>query len=884
MNTDREIYKKPFWMLSLSQVYLHLQTSERGLTNHEAKRRLAIFGRNSLESKVKNTKFVIFIRQFKNPFIFILILAGALTLVLKDFNDAGFILLAALVNAVLGYYQEQKAEAALEHLKTYITKRVRVIREGTEREIDTEELVPGDVIRILQGDRVPADARLLHANDLDVDQSILTGESLSVHKTNHEAPERAPIADQHCMVFSGTSVVQGFGTAVVTATDQATQLGKIATLVSRPGEDRTPLQKALGDFSLRIGGFIVAVATILFFTAYVEGIPLLDSFLIAVAVLVAAVPEGLPIVITVILSVGVQRLAKRNGVVRRLAAAETLGSTSIILTDKTGTLTQAKMTLSGVHIFEPDPTVKDTVSQEEFLLHTALLNVDVAIENPKDHHNDWRLLGKPLEVALVKAAAERNIRLPSVKEDKEALHILPFNSLNKFSASLYKIPTSWFRDRFRHKEPYVLSVLGAPEMLLQLSDLNTEERQSILDEIKKMADAGERVVGVGVKEIASIDGFHFHDQTNLKGMRFLGTISMRDPLRPGVRDSLASVEKAGIRVIIVTGDHAGTATAVARELGITVTPSEILDGQVLDELSEKELLKHLPTLKIVSRVSPEGKLKIVKAFQAQGEIVAMNGDGINDAPALKQANIGIAMGTGTDVSQDVAELVLLDDNFETIVAAVTEGRRMLSNIRKAIVYLSSTLLNEVFLIGGALIVGLPIPINPLQILWINFFTDSFPGIALAFDDSIDVDRKARPSSTNLLTGEMKFLMVVNGIISSVLLYATYDILLRLDFDPALVRSFIFAALGTYSLFVVLSIRSLKHTIFSYNPFANRYLTLSIIIGIGLTLAAMYIPFFQRFFDTVPLPPLWLLAVLGYGVFNMLLIELTKAIFHHRMED
>lgn len=878
MPINHDIYKKPFWQLPISELYAQLQTSERGLTDAEAKHRLATFGPNTIDSGTRTSRLAIFGRQFTSPLIFILLIAGGLTLIVGDFHDAAFIIGAALVNAALGYYQESKAEEALEHLKSYITKRIRVIRDGVEREIDTDYLVPGDIIHMTQGDRVPADARLIHVNDIDVDQSILTGESLPAHKNNREAPERAPLADQQCMLFGGTSVVQGFGTAVVTATDKHTQLGKIAELVRKPNSERTPLQKALADFSLRATGIILGIAALLFLFAKTEGIATIDAFLISVAVLVAAIPEGLPIVITVILAIGAQRLAKRKGVLRQLSAAETLGSTSVILTDKTGTLTQAKMSLSNIRIFEADPTVKDTVSQEEFLLHTALLNADVVVENPADHHQQWRLLGKPVEVALVKAAGERSIHFPTLKEGKEALHILPFNSLNKFSASLYKMPSSWFNHRFQKKEPYVLSILGAPEMLLTFSDLNESERQKILDEVKIMADSGERVVGVAVKEVDTIEGFHLKDHTHLHGLRFLGTLSLRDPLRPGVKAALHEVERAGIRVVIVTGDHAGTASAIARELGMTVTAANIIDGVALDDMDQQELETQLAQLKIVSRVSPEGKVKIVKAFQTQGHIVAMNGDGVNDAPALKQANIGVAMGTGSDVSQDVADLVLLDDNFETIVAAVTEGRRILSNIRKAIVYLTSTLLNEVFLIVGSLIVGIPIPINALQILWINFFTDSFPGIALAFDKGIDVARAPKNGDRSIMTTEMKFLIVINGVISSILLYAAYDVLLRLGFDAALVRTFIFAALGTYSLFVVLAIRSLKRTIFSYNPFSNNYLTASILFGLALTFGAVYIPLLQKYFDTVPLPPLWVAGVFVFGFANLLLIELTKIAF------
>jgi Ca2+-transporting ATPase len=881
MSVTKEIYQKPFWMMPLKEVASTLETSEQGITDEEATRRIAVFGRNTIKENGRPSRLQIFARQFKSPLIFLLLIAGGITLVLRDYHDALFILLAAGVNAGLGYYQENKAEEALAHLSSYLAKRIRVIRGGIEREIDTTELVPGDVIHVVQGDRIPADARLISVNDLDVDQAVLTGESLPVHKTVAEAPARAPLADQSCMLFGGTSVVQGFGTAIVTATDEETQLGKIATLVRAPGMQEPPLRRALADFSLRATGFVLALSTLLFFLARAEGISTLQSFLIAVAILVAAVPEGLPIVITVILAIGVQRLAKRKGVVRQLAAAETLGSTSVILTDKTGTLTQANMSLEEIRSFDSEPHLNAAVSTEEFILHTALLNVDVVVQNPSDHHHDWKMLGKPLEVALVRAAALREIHFPTLREGKEAIHLLPFNSLNKFSASVYKMPKTWFSGRFKKEEPHVLSLFGAPEILLSLCDLTDAERASIAAQVKAMAHAGARVVGVAARELESLDGFHLKDHTHLKGLRFLGTLSFRDPLRKEAAKAIHEVVAKGMKVVIVTGDHEGTATSIAREIGLPVGERAVIDGVALDEMPEEELVERLDDLVIVSRVSPQGKVKVVKAFQSRGDVVAMNGDGINDAPALRQADIGIAMGTGTDVSKDVADLVLLDDNFETIVAAINEGRRILSNIRKAIIYMTSTVLDTVLLIGGAIVVGLPMPVNPLQILWINFFTGSFPGIALAFEQTLEPHSHRR--TKGIFTGEMKFLIFINGVLSSILLFATYDLLLRFGFDEAIVKTFIFAVLGTYSLFVVLAIRNLKRTIFSYNPFSNGSLNLSIFLGVGLTLAVIYVPFLQQYFETVALPPLWLLGVFGFGFFNILLIELTKVVFHRESD-
>ena len=556
-----------------------------------------------------------------------------------------------------------------------------------------------------------------------------------------------------------------------------------------------------------------------------------------------------------------QRLAKRNGIVRRLSAAETLGSTSIILTDKTGTLTQAKMTLSRFRLFSE--------SNPKELMHLALLNTDVVVENPKDAPADWRFIGKPLEIALAKAAAQHEIHFPSIKEGKEALHILPFNSLNKFAASVYHLKSS-----------YTLSLLGAPEILLKFSDLSEPERLDILSQVKHMADEGDRVVAVAVKEIDSLADFHLRDHTHLKHLKFLGTISFRDPLRPGTAAAFEEVKNLGIRVIILTGDHAGTARAVAREIGIEAGPHDIINGSELDSLSDEQLEHRLRTTKIVSRVSPDGKLRILLALKKSGEIVAISGDGVNDAPALHQADIGVAMGSGADVSKDVADLVLLDDNFETLVIAITEGRKILSNVRKAIVYLGSTLFNEIFLIGGSLIMGLASPLSPLQILWVNFFTDSFPAIGLAFDGRIDSN--AKPASTSVKDGifnnEMRMMIGVNGVVSSLLLFFMYGWLLQRGYDQLTVRTFIFGAFASYSLFLIFAIRSLRSSIFSYNPFSNRYLVISVLIGFALTLAGIYMPFFQHLFDTVALSPSWLFGIFLFGIFNVGLIEITKLLF------
>ncbi len=872
----KEVSAKQFWGMSVADTLRELETTPDGLSESEARTRAQVFGRNEIDQRHRSAKILLFLEQFKSPLIFMLLIAGGITLALKDFNDALFIFAAALINAALGFYQENKAEAALSDLRKYVVKNVRVFRQGVEKEIPANQLVPGDIMYVAQGDRMCADARLIYANDISVDQAILTGESMPVEKTPQSVSRDIPLADRKSMIYSGTTVAAGIGHAVVTAIGSQTELGKIARAVEFVTEEQTPLQKALAKLSVQASAVIILFSVLIFFVARASEIPLLEAFLISVAVLVAAVPEGLPIVMTVILAIGVQRLARKNGVVRRLSAAETLGSTTVILTDKTGTLTQAKLSLSTIAILN-----KGKVT-EEMLLRAALLNIDVAVENPTDDIQNWKIIGKPLEVALAKEAANRGVLITQLKEEKNALHFLPFNSRDKFSASVCQVSGEQFGFLGSRKCINVIAVLGAPEMLIPFMTGTALEKERLLEEVNQMAAKGERVIAVGIREIEDIRQINIHDKKHFNGITLLGTISFRDPLRPGVAQAIQEVHEAGIRTVIVTGDHAGTAIAIARELGMSIELDEVIAGTELDKLTDGELDHRLKRLKIVSRVSPEGKMRIAKAFQRKGEIVAMNGDGINDAPGLRQADIGIAMGSGTDVAKDVADLILLDDNFETIVAAIKEGRRIIENLRRAIVYLSSTIFNEILLIGGSIIAGIPLPLTALQILWVNFFTDSFPGLSLAFEEHLDgFKRQPAKLSRGLFTGEMRFMLFVNGLVSSILLFIVYIGLIDRGFDPAIVKTFIFSAFGTYSLFLIFAVRSLTKSIFRYNPFSNMPLVMSVVFGIVLMTVAVYFPPLQRLFGTVALSAPWVVAVIVFGIVNILFIEITKYLFRER---
>lgn len=859
--------QRSFWALSAGETLELLETSYKGLDNGEVARRRTIFGSNTFPEKRGPSRLTIFLGQFKSPLILILLFAGGVTVALQELGSAIVIFAAVLANTLLGFYQEYKAESAISLLQSYIKRRARAVRGDKEQEVDAAELVPGDVIRLQQGDRVPADARFIFVNDLQADESILTGESLPVAKTVEAASFQATAADRTSMAFSGTLVVQGMGDAVVAATGADTELGKIARLVGAAKEEPTPLQSAIRNFAFKASVVLGVLVAFLFALGVWYGYELFEMFLISVAVAVSTVPEALPIALTVILAIGVQRIAKRKGIIRKLVATETLGSTTLILTDKTGTLTEAKMRIGAVIPFGKDG--KDGNRKDE-LLRIALLNSEAAIENPEDAPDAWRIIGRALETALIKGAALEGLLMPQVVRGAKVVDRLPFTSLTKYSGALLATDGR-----------YLVTLVGAPEILLSHSALSSKTRAEALGAVNELAYSGARVIGVAAKEIKGrmpTAGW----KKNPGGLDFLGLIAFHDPVRETVKDAMDRIHRAGVRTVIVTGDHQGTAEAVAKRVGFTLGKHAVISGPDLELLPEAEFKRLLPTIQVFARVSPEQKLQIAKAYRDQGETVAMTGDGVNDAPALKEAAIGIAVGSGTDVAKSVADLVILDDNFETIVAAIEEGRKTLENIRKVIIYLLSDAFDELFLIGGALLMGLALPLNALQILWVNFFSDSFPAIALGFEGGADdIGTKPQRLHKNLFDPEMRFLVLVIGVLTSILLLAAYVILLTMGFDAPLVRTFIFAAFGLYSLFLIFSVRSLHKSIFEYNFFSNLYLLGGVSIGFVLMALAIYWPPLQGVLDTVPLPGVWVLGVVGVGIANVAAIELGKLFYRNQ---
>lgn len=845
------------WSLTTSNVLDGLDSRITGLSQKEAADRLQQDGPNRLPERGRATALELILKQIKSPLIAILLVAAAVSFGLDEHVNTAVLLATVLVNVALGFWQENKAEAVLAALKNYTKTHARVHRDGGEHDIDADELVVGDVIRLSNGSRVPADARLLEATGLQVDESVLTGESLPVTKQIEPIASNAHIAERTNMVFGGTLVVQGLAKAVVTATGGHTEFGRIAALAGAEERETTPLQRSVSVFAKQASVGLLVLCIILFVIGLSSGRNTEEMFFIAVAVAVSAVPEGLPVALTVILASGVERLARRRGVVRKLLAAETLGSTSLILTDKTGTLTQAKMSLTDVH------AIKQEDGEAERVLRHALLATDVTIENPEADPSQWNLLGKSMEASLVRDAVGRGQRLPDAQALHPLIERLPFNSEQKYGGVTVKAKNG----------PRTL-LLGAPDVLIKFCAMPETNQTALLAAIEERTNSGERLLGVIAKDA---------DASSLKqpeGFTFEGWLAFRDPLRPTVADAIRRIAESGVKTSMVTGDHPGTAASIARTLGLINAKGQVMTGMEIDHLDDIALLKRLPDTRVFARTTPEQKLRLVKLSQRLGEVVAVTGDGVNDAPALKAADVGVAVGSGTDVAKAASDLVILDDDYGTIVHAVEEGRRILDNIRKALSYLLSNAFAELVLIGGSIIFGLPIPLTAIQILYVNFFSDSFPAVAYAFEQITDSDKKQPRHAGHLLDKRSRFIVFVIGLLSSLSLFGIYTYLLSLGIQQKLVHTFVFAAFGTYTLFVSLSLRSLRKPLWSYGLFGNKPLSVGVFIGLCLMVGAIYLPWLNGVLGTMPLEWPWVLGVIGFGLANVTAVEIAKRFFRN----
>lgn len=847
-----------------------------GLTSQEVAERRLRYGENVLPTQPLTPEWQLLLRQLKSGLVYLLIAAAAISFVLGEQIDGWVILAAVILNMVVGYFQESRAQDALAKLREIVTFETVVRRNGTRTVIDASEVVPGDVLVISAGARIAADARLLEAIDLTVDEAALTGESEPVAKTTAAVHADATIADRDSIVHMGTVVQQGAGTAVVVATGTATQLGSIAELVGSAEESLTPLQERLSQFSRLLTTAVLWIAAGLFISGLLVGLGVAEIFTIAVAVAVAAVPEGLLVAVTAILAVGMNRIARRNALTRQLLAAETLGSTTVICADKTGTLTAGKMAV--VSVITPDGTFEPTDAEAFDLLRIGVLNNE-AVEEFDSATGARVFTGSPTETALLAAADDAQLDRTALEHAYPRLDIEPFSSARKLMRTLHHSPSG----------EHLLLVKGSPENLLAMSShARTDGGVRPLDDALRtslgtaIADATAkrlRLLAVAQRTTDAAQLARAPDD----GLELLGLIAMRDPLRPTAAHTVDICRAAGIRPVMITGDHAETAQAIARDLGLPTGPRSTLTGAALETMSDEELSAGVEDISVYARVTPEHKMRIVRALSSRGHVVAMTGDGVNDAPALKLADVGVALGSGTDVAKEAADIVILDDDFSTIVAAVEEGRVIYDNIRKVVLYLLSDSLSEVILITAAIIAtafvsDFPVPILAAQILWVNLVNDGPPYIALTVEPQEPgiMDRPPPEPDAALLGREMRWLIVVVSTLSAALSFIIFTWYWNTTGDVDLARTMVFTVLGMDSLFYLPSLRSLVLPVWRTNLLANVWLLWGIGAGLVLQVAAIYLSPLQTVLHTVPLGAGDWLVVAAEVLLIVIAAELTKA--------
>jgi Ca2+-transporting ATPase len=869
------------------QVLQSLQSSQEGLSEQEAQSRLQEFGLNELRRERRITPLEIFFNQFKSFLIVILIFASAISFALGEVADALVISFILILNAILGFVQEYRAEKAIEALKRLAAPKAKAIRDGKETVIEATEVVPGDILLFETGDRIAADARITEAMNLTIEESLLTGESVPSIKVVEPLPEKTPLADRENMAYSGTTVTYGRGKGVVVATGMDTEFGKIAEQIQGATEEPTPLQLRLRSLGMMLGVLVLGISAILFALEILEGQPILESFLIAVALAVSAVPEGLPAVVTVALALGVRKMSARNAIIRRLSSVETLGSTTVICSDKTGTLTRDEMTVTRVFVngeccldisgtgYEPngkfskngdhvEPQQQDDLS---LLLRIGCLCNHASLGNK----GQWAVVGDPTEGALLTLAGKAGIWREDLLQENPLIAEIPFDSTRKRMTTIHAV------DGKR-----VAYVKGAPEIVLALSsaihndgqatELEQHGRSQILKSVQDMAADALRVLALAYRELPA--GIEFSSEEVEKDLVFVGLVGMIDPPKEGVEEAITKTKKAGIRAVMITGDHELTAQAIAREIGMLGEGGRVVTGAQLDQMSQEELDRQVEGITVFSRTSPEHKVRILAALQKKGHVVAMTGDGVNDAPAIKGADIGISMGIkGTDVTREASDMILADDNFATIVNAVEEGRGIYDNIRKFIRLLLSTNLDEILLVAVTTLLRLPLPILPIQVLWVNVVSDGLPALALSFDpyEKDIMQRKPRDPNEGIFHGMLLFVLVaalVDFLAEMILvIYWRNTAFVSLE----RLRTIIFTSTVMFELFFVFNCRSEKHSVFRNSPLGNRQLVLAVILSLMLQLAVVYVPFLQPLFKTVPLNASDWLIILAIATSGLLIL-------------
>ncbi len=844
--------------------------SEKGLTSAKVSELKSQFGQNKLREKRKKTSLQRFLDQFKDVMILILIAAAVVsfTIVCIEKNwgelfEPALILLIVFLNAIMGVYQEGKAEKALDALKNMSAPHARVIRDGKESIIDASELVPGDIIKLEAGDFIPADARLLRSAGLKSEESALTGESVPSEKdADAEVKEKAPLGDRSNMVFSGCSVTYGTALAVVTATGMDTEMGKIADLLDNESETQTPLQQKLAQLGKYLGFMALAACGIIFIVGLINDLDPMHLFMTAVSLAVSAIPEGLPAIVTIVLSIGVQRMVKKNALIRRLPAVETLGSASVICSDKTGTLTQNRMTLvkayvDGGDLVDISPDNPENINKL-LMLGTLCCDGSVVIENDVEQH-----IGDPTETAIVLAAYKSGMEKSALNEKYPRVAEIPFDSDRKLMTTVNQLDGK-----------YCVIVKGAFDVMASRCIKGDIERAGEITEA--MSENALRVLAIGYKTIDSLPDSVTSEALE-NGLTLLGLVGMIDPPRPEAKTAVATCKKAGIKPVMITGDHVVTAKAIAREIGIFEDGDRAITGAELDSMSNTELDQKVEHISVYARVSPENKIRIVKAWQRKGQVVSMTGDGVNDAPALKAADIGCAMGiTGTDVAKGAADMTLTDDNFATIVDAVREGRGIYANIKKVVGFLLGTNIGEVITVFIAMLLWHKTPLLSMQLLWINLVTDSLPAIALGMEpvESNIMDHKPKPKNEGIFANGLGVRVVLQGIMFAVLSLIGFYLGSSVSGSEAGGQTMAFIVLAMSQVIQSFNMRS-DRSLFKIGPFGNKKLNLAALTSTLLVLFVLFTPGVRTAFGLILLPWKLYLISLGLILVPLIVMEISK---------
>ncbi|MAT16412.1 MAG: carbonate dehydratase [Planctomyces sp.] len=869
--------------------------ADKGLDLFDIQSRQERFGPNTLPTQVGHGPLITFLLQFHQPLIYILLVASGVTAALREWIDAGVILAVVLVNAIIGFLQESKATKALEALAKMTVTQARVLRSGEVRNIPSVDLVPGDIVLLQSGDKVPADLRLIRCRDLQVDESALTGESVSVQKGTDTLPAETPLADRNNVAFSSTLVTYGQGRGVVFATGSQTEVGRISTLVSMADVLETPLTRKIAAFSRLLLVVILALAALTFTVGVIRGQSAFDMFMAAVALSVGAIPEGLPAAVTITLAIGVSRMARRRAIIRKLPAVETLGSTTTICSDKTGTLTVNQMTVREVYAggqkfaltgsgygtegeIESDvgADFAENVAARECLLAGLLCNDSTLME--KDGR--WDVSGDPTEGALLAAARKAGFDEPHIHQQLPRLDSIPFESQHQYMATLHDDT----KDNSRQ-----VYVKGSIEVVLSKcnSALDASGQPMALDsapihrQLEEMASQGLRVLAIARGEMPTGSTAIGHD--DIANLTFLGLQGMIDPPRPEAIDAVRACQSAGIRIKMITGDHPVTARAIAEKLSLDGTTAEtgqsttVLTSHELAEKSDQELIDIVEQVSIFARATPEQKLRLVRALQANGQVVAMTGDGVNDAPALKQSDIGVAMGVGgTEVAKEAADMILTDDNFATIEAAVEEGRGVFDNLTKFIVWTLPTNLGEGLVILAAIFAGVTLPLLPIQILWINMTTAVFLGLMLAFEPKEpDIMRRPpRDPKTPILDGKLILRIGIVAIIMLVGAFGSFEWALDQGFSDAAARTVAVNVFIMVELFYLFNCRSLTKSMFALGLFTNPWIVVGVVTMVTLQLAFTYLPLMNYLFHTSPIgwDAWWRILLTGVAAYVIVGLE------------